>query len=137
MPDVVMLGGRAFGITAIDGGQLFNPEDHGLQPQATGTACYRGYVATYAMAGEQLILAALDLGSAQPPPNLHGVEPTLVSDGLVWRYAGVTLPIEFTGRLLVGDGYVPDSPYLNMGFWPAWMYADVYELRPRCADRVP
>jgi hypothetical protein len=128
VPDVVMLGDRAFSVTAVDGGPLFEPEDQNLQPQPTGTACYRGHVATYAVVGEGLILVALEVGSAQRPPTLDGVEPTFDSFGFVWRYAAVALPIDFTGRLLVGDGDVPGSPYLNMGFWPAWMYADVYEL---------
>jgi hypothetical protein len=41
---------------------------------------------------------------------------------------GIAVPVGFTGRLLVGDGEV-DRPYLHMGFWPAWMFADVFELR--------
>jgi hypothetical protein len=36
--------------------------------------------------------------------------------------------VAFTGRLLLGRGDVDDSPYLNMGFWPAWMYREVHEL---------
>jgi hypothetical protein len=30
--------------------------------------------------------------------------------------------------MLVGRGDVHGVPYLNMGFWPAWMYAEAHEL---------
>jgi hypothetical protein len=61
---------------------------------------------------------------------LYGVAPeTIDEDGhhpgeLCYRVAA---PVEFTGRLLLGDDYVHVG-YLHMGFTPAWLYANVREL---------
>src|SRR5262249_46056836 len=40
----------------------------------------------------------------------------------------LSIPVAFSGRLLVGADVVADAPFLHMGFFPAWMYLDVYEL---------
>ncbi|WP_280466372.1 hypothetical protein [Nocardia brasiliensis] len=39
-----------------------------------------------------------------------------------------------TGRLLVGADVIPNRPYLNMGFTPAWLYEQVYDLTLRAGE---
>lgn len=40
----------------------------------------------------------------------------------------------FTGRLLIGADVIPNPPYLNMGFSPAWLYEQVYDLTLRAGE---
>jgi hypothetical protein len=42
-------------------------------------------------------------------------------------YRGLAVPVAFTGRLLIGAGYV-DIGWLNMGFRPAYGFQQVWEL---------
>lgn len=126
MPDEVLFAGRWFAVTAVDGAGLFDPTTHGLEPGPIGTACYRGYLCRYAADGS-LTLRELALGLQDEPPRLVGAAPSH-DDDPGWHYRELNIPVAFTGRLLIGDGDIPDRPYLNMGFWPAWMYSDVHEL---------
>ncbi|MFB7334440.1 hypothetical protein ACFC00_22750 [Streptomyces adustus] len=128
IPDEVLFEGRRFALTAVDGGGLFDPAGHGLETRPGGTACYRGHICRYTTAGQRLTLQDLELGSEHEPPPLCGVRPRQDAECLEWRYRRPDLPMSFTGRLLIGTGDVADSPYLNMGFRPAWMYSDVREL---------
>jgi hypothetical protein len=132
-PDEVLFGGERFAVTAVDGTDFFDPTAHGLQPRPTSTACYRGYICRYAMIERRLVLRDLQLASEHEPPRLGGVQPRQ-DRRLAWHYYGLDNAVEFTGRLLIGNGDVVDRPYLNMGFWPAWMYSEVYELTLRSGE---
>src|SRR5262249_28985845 len=125
--DQVLFEGNSFAVTAVDGTGLFDPTAHGLEPRPASTACYRGDVCRYAVVERRLVLQELELAPQAEPPRLGGVEPR--DDGH-WgsRYQGLGISVAFTGRLLIGNGDVDDLPYLNMGFWPAWMYSEVHEL---------
>jgi hypothetical protein len=114
---------RRYAVTAIDGDGLFDAESYGLDPEPISTGCYRGTICHYRVLRGRLLLDRLELGSRERPPALAGVEPR---PG--WVYRDLAVPIAFTGRILVGRGDVDDTPYLNMGFWPAWMYAEIHEL---------
>jgi hypothetical protein len=133
-PDEVCFEENWFAVTAVDGTGLFEPAAHGLEPEAFSTGCYRGFVCRYAVVSGRLVLRDLEVGSEGEPPGLGGAQPRLVD--FRWRYEGVDVPVAFTGRLLVRDGDPPDRPYLNMGFWPAWMYQDVCELTLRAGELV-
>jgi hypothetical protein len=129
-PDEVLFEGRWFAVTAVDGTGLFDPIAHGLEPRATSTACDRGYICRYTLVERRLVLRDLELGSENEPPRLGGVQPRQ-DEYLGWHYQGLYVAVAFTGRLLIGSGDVIDRPYLNIGFWPAWMYRQVHELTLR------
>ncbi|MEV1061589.1 hypothetical protein [Streptomyces sp. NPDC050263] len=129
--DEVFFEGRRFAVTAVDGEGLFDPAGHGLEPGPMNTGCYRGHICRYTVAEQRLVLRDLILGSEGEPPRSDGVRPRRDRSYGGWRYRGLDIPVAFTGRLLVGSGHAADSPYLNMGFWPAWMYRDVRELTLR------
>jgi hypothetical protein len=134
--DQVYFEGSWFAVTAVDGTGLFDPATYGLEPRAISTGCYHGYVCRYAIVERQLVLRELDLGSDDEPPPLGGVQSRHDDEYLTWHYQGLDMPVSFTGRLLVGSGDIPDRPYLNMGFWPAWMYREVRELTLRAGELV-
>jgi hypothetical protein len=132
-PDQLRYRGRLYAITAVDGHGLFHAGDHGLEPGMLSTACWRGVLCRYALRHGLLTLTSVLLGrSAAPAGRLFGVKPrvspaTDLHPG-AWQYRRLNKPIPFTGRLLIGHGYVYVGR-LAMGFIPAWLYERVHELR--------
>jgi hypothetical protein len=134
--DSLRYGDAEYSITAVDGTGIFDPDAHGLRTGMLSTACWRGYICTYEITGGQLLLRELELGRAEPAdePLLFGVAPIRsgghtgppVHDDALF-YTGLATPIEFTGRLLVGRDEI-ELGYLNMGFWPAWLFGVVLDL---------
>jgi hypothetical protein len=92
------------------------------------TACYRGFICHYAVIDDRLVLQSLEIGLADGPLDLTNVSPDQNGHAGSWRYRGLSIPVEFTGRLLVAKDVMDGAPYLHMGFWPAWMFTDVREL---------
>lgn len=123
-PDEVRFSRRQFDLTAVDGTGLFDPAGHGVTVRWLGTGCYRGYICRYAVVRRRLVLRHLTVGSDVEPASLDGVRPRADSYG--WQYEGLSLPVAFTGRLLIGGDFL--GPVLGMGYSPAWVFADVREL---------
>lgn len=109
-----------FDVTAVDGTGLFVA----VGATATSTACYRGFVATYRVVNDQLILAELETSISYDGTHL-GVSPAPGRGVKVYRE--LAEPVAFTGRLLIGAGYV-DIGRLHMGFRPAYGFQRVWEL---------
>ena len=133
IPDEVRYWKRRFAIAAVDGTGLFDPAVHGVRPSTLSTGCWRGYICSYTVMQSRLLLRGLELGRPEDgqAPELFGVEPTVAGD-TAWHpgallYEGLAVPVEFTGRLLLGAGPVHIG-YLNMGFRPAWLFERVHEL---------
>jgi hypothetical protein len=133
--DTVHLGAAAYALTAIDGTGLFDPAAHSLTPTALSSACWRGFICTYRVEQDALLLTHLEIAlskeqHSQRPPLLFGQAATIAPAKAIHpgalRYM-VAAPIAFTGRLLLGAKRV-SGIYLNMGFQPAWLYRDVHEL---------
>jgi hypothetical protein len=135
VPDSVWLDGQEFVIAGVDGGRLFDPTDHQLRPAMISTACWRGYVCSYAVAAHQLVLDELVVGMESTIDGREVVTGARFLGGdaeqddsqscYVFRDLG--WPVPFTGGLLLGDGFV-ESTYVHMGFHPAWKYERVVEL---------
>ena len=127
-------------------GSVFDPAVFGLDPTGTCTACGRGYVATFAVLGGRLVVDALDVNlydhangggggptgfTPRPRPSVNGVSPSGSrgpGGGLFAnRYRGLAHPLEYTGDLLIGDGFLPEL-YDHMRSAAAWKYRSVIEL---------
>ncbi len=107
---------------------LFTPEYLDLTPIAIASNCWRGYVCQYTVRDSALILERLSIGLREPGPEINGVRPTVPSEGSrVNIYQDIDLPIEFTGGILIGDGFI-QALYVHMGFHPAWKFETVIEL---------
>jgi hypothetical protein len=130
-PDTVDLDATTYAITAIDGPDLFQPGEYGLQPRMLSTACWRGFICSYAVRAGSLVLDTLEigLGPDDPPVVLNGVtpEPGRPDDPHehATYYRRLDLVVAFTGRLLLGAEL---DRYVHMGFQPAWHYLRVVEL---------
>jgi hypothetical protein len=134
--DAVFYRNRPFSLAGVNGQGLFVPEAHGLEPQSSCSACWRGYLVGYEVADDRLRLRDLSLfapaeemaaarkGEGKP---LFGVRPYVPEKSSIVRYDDLHHPLDFTGGLLLGDDFI-DELYVHMGFHPAWKYHEVHEL---------
>lgn len=124
--------GRSYLLVGVDGGPLFDPADHGLtELHPTTTANWRGWVAHYGIVDDRLVLRDLtDVGrfllEGETAPTFNGIEATFQGRGPL-AYQGLNMPLDFTGRLLIADGFI-QSLYRHMGFHPAWKFEESWEL---------
>ena len=143
--DQVRHRGVEYKLAGVSGAGLFNPADHGLEPVAMSTACWRGYYCVYEVEDGHLRLAALHIRldtqaeqRALDGEPLLGVvpEPQYLAGGSgdsAYRYleslrvAPPSFAVPYTGGLLLGDEFIRDL-YVHMGFHPAWKYRRVLEL---------
>ncbi|MFP5352454.1 MAG: hypothetical protein ACLGIB_07825 [Actinomycetota bacterium] len=124
--------GADFLVVGVDGPPLFDPLEHGLDPAPTTTANWRGWVATYEIRDDRLLLAELtDVGHPRGPdatnPVLRGVEPRQEGERGPFRYEHLEWPLAFSGRLIIAKGFI-QSLYRHMGFHPAWKFEESWEL---------
>lgn len=124
-------------LVAWHGEPLFRPEEHGFRP-AVGrdTSCGRGYVCTYGLEGEQLVLDGLDIvhvlaaGESAAPP-LNDRKPVrrkpVGREMLELTYQGLALAVPFSGGLLIGGDHVRVR-HFSLGFDRVWGSKRVVEL---------
>lgn len=128
--DTVRWQRQEYELVGIDGGPLFEPTEHRLEPEMESTACYRGFVCHYGLRTVGLFLNRLEVylpHVEDRPPEVHGVQaqPPIEPWGM-WEYTGVNLRIPFRGRLLLGRDF-DWSQYQHMGFQDWQAYRDVRE----------
>ena len=135
--DGVIYEGKKFVLCGCNGPELFDPAIYGLVPAAPSTACYRGWMADFAV-NEFLVLKDLfifhDAGmpalNRRPNgPLVNSIAPIEPNSwcGFNCLYPDVNLTIPFTGGLLIADGFIKQSG-VNMGFHRFWKYETVMEL---------
>jgi hypothetical protein len=135
--DIVRYLDRNFSLSGVKGTGLFDPRQHGLEPQMLSTACYRGFICTYRVVDEGLYLEELRVGlsheqkqaiNAGKGPLLFGQKPHTGPDHHSRiMYSGLHSPVAFSGGLLLADGFMREL-YVHMGFHPAWKFREVHEL---------
>lgn len=135
LSDSFILRGETYAIAGVNGDGLFDPTTHDLQPTMLSTACWRGFLCTYTVAQDGLMLTRLAIGITEPGtggrltgdgPERFGVRPRYDQwEGHV--YEPITEPVAFTGGLLIARDFIRDL-YVHMGFHPAWKYREVHEL---------
>lgn len=116
-----------YALAGISEGELFDVSVFGLGLDHFCSACYRGYVALFAIAQNRLVLDALRVRLKCPgeAPIINGVRPFLEYGNP--RYEGLGYHLEYSGGLLLATGFI-ESLYVHMGFHPAWKYKTVIEL---------
>jgi hypothetical protein len=127
IPDTVTFNGQRFAVAAVEGIGLFDPARVGIHPEVLSTACWRGFICDYEVVDAMLVLRHLEVGIGDDPPEIRSVSPSRTELG-AWQYDGLNLTLDFTGRVLIGNGDPSDRPYLHMGFLPAWFFAEVWDL---------
>jgi hypothetical protein len=127
--DIVLFRKQQYSLAGVDGTGLFDPAALGLKPVGWSTACWRGYVCTYSVKEDRLLLTTLQISFAktEPPPTLFGQNPDSKARLHGFCYSSLAHPIPFTGGLLLGRDFVREL-YVHMGFHPAWKFREVHEL---------
>jgi hypothetical protein len=127
-----------YAVAGISEGELFDPSLLDLVPAGTCSACWRGYQAVFALSAGRLVLDALHVNLLKPGdgfereegPIINGVRPGQPRGEHDWfnnHYEGLEHHLEYTGGLLLADGFIEEL-YVHMGFHPAWKYERVVEL---------
>lgn len=131
---------KSYSISAIQFPKLFfDIHKIGIYPGATSSACWRGYVATFCLHENFLVLKALDTNNnngRSVPVAINGIMPKVVKeDGLIdkyknsreWHYCDVNLKIPYSGNILITDDFI-HARYVHMGFQSPISYRKVIEL---------
>lgn len=140
---------KEYSIVAMSEPINFKPQDYGLNPQSCCTACWNGYWCEYHIDNDMLLLKNLFMYNSEGDyPLLNGVgvieqtyheatsyesgakkpKKVMIEDNMGHReYRNVNLSIEYTGKILVGDGFIRDY-YIHMGYQRAWAYKELVEF---------
>lgn len=133
--DIFLMENKKYDIAGVNG-ELFVPEKFGMRPIGVITACWRGYVATYALLEDILVLNNLNVSLGkftdnkffpEIGPEINGIKPLNDSNSFNNFYKDLNLPIKLSGGILIANGFIAEL-YVHMGFHPAWKYKEVHEL---------
>ena len=147
--DIYKYQGKEYTVVALSSSIMFDPKDFGLEPHASSSACWRGYWCEYSIENDEIKLKDLYLFNRDnnyPPLNGKEVSPqefeelecygkkrkkpkkaTLPAHFGHRHYKDVDMPIAYTGRILLGDGFMQEY-YIHMGFQRGWAYRKLIEL---------
>lgn len=136
--DTFLLRGMEYAISGISEGELFDPAVLDLQPSGICSACWRGYQVVCSLSANNLVVANLHVNllhddetcSPKVGPSINGIFPTGSFEELDFfnnHYTGLNYHLEYTGGLLLADGFIEEL-YVHMGFHPPWKYESVIEL---------
>ena len=118
---------------------FFDIERLAITPEATNTACWRGYVAGFSLQQNKLVLHTLDTNNSNgkaTPVAINDIMPEIVKpDGLVddykqfrkWYYRDINLVIPYSGSILITNEFIEER-YVHMGFQSPLSYHQVIEL---------
>src|SRR5262245_44365212 len=136
MHDRVNYQAQQYNLVGVNGSELFNPETFGFKPTGRVTNCWRGFVCHYILLDNTLMLNKLDVSygqlgrtkfSPKRCPEINNMTPIYTEDRNAHFnnvYESLNLKIEFTGGILISDGFINDL-YVHMGFHPGWKYRTV------------
>ena len=130
--------GIDFEIAGVMGTKLFHPNQHGITPVFTTTACWHGYTCRYAICDDQLTLELLAIGlqGEQYESGKRGDGPLLFGRTPVWEeergcfyYEDLHASVPFTGGMLLAMNLIWNYLGDVGGFRRAYEYESVMELR--------
>lgn len=147
--DIYKYENKEYSIVAMSVPIKFRPQDYGLNPQSRCTACWKGYWCEYHIIDDMLLLENFFMFNRDGNyPLFNGIgvvkqtyheatsyrlydkksEKIMIEDNMGHRkYRGVNLPIKYTGKILVGDGFIRDY-YILMEYQWAWAYKTLIEF---------
>lgn len=114
--DRLIIGRKEYAIISTSKEIEFDPRDYGLVPVAPHTACWRGYYLIYQIKNDRFFLRDLNVHDGDDNyPEINGVNPKDIEQGGFGYYRNVNLPLNYTGKILVGTDFI-DKYYVHMGF---------------------
>jgi hypothetical protein len=133
--DIFIYGNTEYSISAIEFTDAFiDIYSLGIKPTPFSTACRRGYVATYAIKEEKLILKKLytNSGNKNEASIINNKLPIItILEGLPeiykFTYENIELIINYTGSILITTGLIRER-YVHMGFQSPISYKTIIQL---------
>ena len=131
--DTVIFKRKKYSLAEFEGEGLFDPTKFGIQPGATSSANWRGFVCTYKVYRRRLKLS--DLSINIPNHEYKKLFRALniefdpnVNELFYFKYLSQMLvDINFSGKMLIGRDFIRGF-YIHMGFQSAFSYQDVWLL---------
>jgi len=124
--DTFRFQGEEYALIGIAGGELFSPQQYGMEPGMIHTACYRGFYATYEIADSGIFLQQLTIreehGNYRPINGVVGEKQDFQA-----VYRNVYLPVPFTGKLRLAIDLIEEL-HIHMGFQKPTAFQTVYDL---------
>ena len=127
MSDDFLYQNEKYVLAGVSGTGLFNPEDYDMFPYSSCTACWRGYLVSYAIVNDKLVVQTLDV-NLRETKKLNGKKPKKGKDHFKFTYPKLNLELDFTGTLMIAKDFIREM-YVHMGFQRPMTYRRVYELK--------
>ena len=132
IPDNLIYNKSSYSIVGLKGEGLPSPFDFGLEPTSPHTANWRGFIMTYKIAENRLIVQEMNVtvkGLKEKPPLINNVNPETKKEGLIHlAYKSLKLKTQFTGKILIANDFI-NSMYVHMGFQSPISFEKVIELK--------
>ncbi len=125
--DTVHYRGRELVLVGRQGEGLFEPGEHGIEPDGRWTDCRSGFYCAYEVEADVLRLRDAYVMLDRERPLLFGKKPVYVPKDYVHVYRGLHVPVDFSGKLLVAGGFIESLGGFS-GSSPPWKYEEVHEL---------
>lgn len=128
IPDSILLRGVKHLMVRSSGKGAFNPAAHGLYPGfSMNSGCRRGFLCTYSLKGDALVLDELDIHlNEESPLPLGDIQP--VEGRIGWLYSNLGISVPYSGTMLVGAGFEPRHYAGNGAFDRPYCYRILREL---------
>jgi len=131
IPDKLIYNKSSYSIVGLKGEGLPSPLDFGLNPISPHTANWRGFIMTYKIAENCLIVQEMNVtvkNLNENPPLINNINPETKKEGSVHlTYNNLKLKTDFTGKILIAKDFI-DSMYVHMGFQSPISFKSVIEL---------
>jgi len=132
IPDNLIYKKSSYSMVGLKGEGLPSPLDFGLEPVSPHTANWRGFIMTYKIAKNHLIVQDMNVtvkNLKEKPPLINDVNPETKKEGLLHlTYKSLELKTQFTGKILIAKDFI-DSMYVHMGFQSPLSFNTVIELK--------
>ena len=133
--NIVVFKEQEFSLIGFTNEGLAKPQDYGINPIMSSTACWRGYITKYEISDDSkftLKEVLVKTNNEDEPKLINGISPESPNSKFMKRmfnniYLNINLQIDYSGFVLVGNDFIRQL-YVHMGFHPAWKYRNVFEL---------
>jgi len=129
IPDTFIYKGEEYSIVGESGDGLINPREFKLELMMASTACWRGYLLTYELKDNQLLLKKL-LCRLKEKIAIQEIQPKTPGKDESYMFNtkyDLNLPVKFTGSFLIARDFIREM-YVHMGFPRPMAFRDVYRL---------
>ncbi|MHA1375776.1 MAG: hypothetical protein ACTSR7_15950 [Promethearchaeota archaeon] len=131
VPDNLIYKNSSYSIVGLKGEGLPLPLDFGLEPASSNTANWRGFIMTYKIAENHLIVQEMNVTVGDlkdKAPLINGINPETKKERLLrLTYKSLKLKTQFTGKILIAKDFI-DFMYVHMGFQSPISFNTVIEL---------